>query len=453
MSASFTDYHFQPFIMEALQELDFKKPTPIQAQVIPTIQHGNSIVGKSATGSGKTHAFLLPLFDQLDPADHRPQVIITTPSRELSYQIYENIKQLVRHSSSVIHVENYVGGTDKERQLEKLDREQPQVVVGTPGRILDIVKSGKLEINAARRLVIDEADMTLDLGFLTEVDQIAARMAKDLQMMVFSATIPPKLKPFLQKYLKNPVITDIPTEHVINADVSNWLISTKGQDKNRLIFQLLTMGNPYLALVFANTRGRADELEKYLQEQGLKVAKLHGGMQPRVRKRVMKQIQNLDFQYVVATDLAARGIDITGVSLVINDDLPSDSEYFVHRVGRTGRNGMPGTAITLYAPDEEAKIAELEAKGVQFQPKEIKHGEVVDTYDRRRRQQYRGHHDQLDGSTLGMIKKKKKHVKPGYKKKIKRAIKIKDDQNRKIELRQQVRAKKKQKKRSSQRYQ
>ncbi|USS86807.1 DEAD/DEAH box helicase [Fructilactobacillus cliffordii] len=453
MSASFTDYHFQPFIMDALQELGFKKPTSIQAQVIPTIQHGKSIVGKSATGSGKTHAFLLPLFDQLDPADHRPQVIITTPSRELAYQIYENIKQLVRHSPSVIHVENYVGGTDKERQLEKLDREQPQVVVGTPGRILDIVKSGKLEINAARRLVIDEADMTLDLGFLTEVDQIAARMAKDLQMMVFSATIPPKLKPFLQKYLKNPVITDIPTEHVINADVSNWLISTKGQDKNRLIFQLLTMGNPYLALVFANTRERADELEKYLQEQGLKVAKLHGGMQPRVRKRVMKQIQNLDFQYVVATDLAARGIDITGVSLVINDDLPSDSEYFVHRVGRTGRNGMPGTAITLYAPDDEAKIAELEAKGVQFQPKEIKHGEVVDTYDRRRRQQYRGHHDQLDGSTLGMIKKKKKHVKPGYKKKIKRAIKIKDDQNRKIELRQQVRAKKKQKKRSSQRYQ
>ncbi|USS89803.1 DEAD/DEAH box helicase [Fructilactobacillus cliffordii] len=453
MSASFTDYHFQPVIMDALQELGFKKPTSIQAQVIPTIQHGKSIVGKSATGSGKTHAFLLPLFDQLDPADHRPQVIITTPSRELAYQIYENIKQLVRHSPSVIHVENYVGGTDKERQLEKLDREQPQVVVGTPGRILDIVKSGKLEINAARRLVIDEADMTLDLGFLTEVDQIAARMAKDLQMMVFSATIPPKLKPFLQKYLKNPVITDIPTEHVINADVSNWLISTKGQDKNRLIFQLLTMGNPYLALVFANTRERADELEKYLQEQGLKVAKLHGGMQPRVRKRVMKQIQNLDFQYVVATDLAARGIDITGVSLVINDDLPSDSEYFVHRVGRTGRNGMPGTAITLYAPDDEAKIAELEAKGVQFQPKEIKHGEVVDTYDRRRRQQYRGHHDQLDGSTLGMIKKKKKHVKPGYKKKIKRAIKIKDDQNRKIELRQQVRAKKKQKKRSSQRYQ
>ncbi|USS87668.1 DEAD/DEAH box helicase [Fructilactobacillus hinvesii] len=453
MSASFTDYHFQPFIMEAIQALGFRRPTPIQAQVIPTIQHGKSIVGKSATGSGKTHAFLLPLFDQLDPKNQQPQVVITTPSRELAYQIYENIKQLAQFSPDVIHVENYVGGTDKERQLEKLEREQPQVVVGTPGRILDIVKSGKLEINAAHRLVIDEADMTLDLGFLAEVDQIAARMAKDLQMMVFSATIPPKLKPFLQKYLKNPVITDIPTEHVINADVSNWLISTKGQDKNRLIFQLLTMGNPYLALVFANTRERADELDKYLQGQGLKVAKLHGGMQPRVRKRVMKQIQNLDFQYVVATDLAARGIDITGVSLVINDDLPADSEYFVHRVGRTGRNGMPGTAITLYGPDDEAKIAELEAKGVQFQPKEIKHGEVVDTYDRRRRQQYRGHHDRLDGSTLGMIKKKKKNVKPGYKKKIKRAIKIKDQQNRKVELRQQIRAKKKQKKRSSQRYQ
>ncbi|USS93764.1 DEAD/DEAH box helicase [Fructilactobacillus ixorae] len=453
MSAAFKDYHFQPFIMDALTDLGFQRPTPIQAQVIPTIQHGKSLVGKSATGSGKTHAFLLPLFDQLDPTDQQPQLVITTPSRELAYQIYENIKQLVRFSPATLHVENYVGGTDKERQLEKLDREQPQVIVGTPGRILDIVKSGKLAINAAQRLVIDEADMTLDLGFLADVDQIAARMAKELQIMVFSATIPPKLQPFLCKYLKNPVITDIPTEHVINGDVSNWLISTKGKDKNQLIAQLLTMGNPYLALVFTNTRTRADELAANLQAQGLKVATLHGGMQPRVRKRVMKQIQNLDFQFVVATDLAARGINIPGVSLVLNDDVPTDPEYFVHRVGRTGRNGMPGTAITLYTPDEEAKIAELEAKGVQFQPKEIKHGEVVDTYDRRRRQQYRGHHNRLDGSTLGMIKKKKQQVKPGYKKKIKRAIKLKDDQNRKVELRQQIRAKKKQKKRSSQRYQ
>ncbi len=184
----------------------------------------------------------------------------------------------------------------------------------------------------------------------------------------------------------------------------------------------------------------------------MKVAKIHGGMQPRVRKRVMKQIQNLDYQFVVASDLAARGIDIEGISQVINDDMPSDPEYFVHRVGRTGRNGMEGTAITLYGPDEEDKVSELEKMGIKFKPKEIKNDEIVDSYDRKRRANYRGHHDKLDGSTLGMINKKKKNVKPGYKKKIKRAIKMKDEKKHKIELRNQIRSKKKQKKRSSQRY-
>ncbi|MEN3244444.1 DEAD/DEAH box helicase [Fructilactobacillus sanfranciscensis] len=453
MSASFKDYNFKPFINDAINDLGFKNPTPIQAKVIPTIRHGKSVIGKSATGSGKTHAFLLPLINQLDADNPKTQIVITTPSRELAYQIYENIKQITSFSSETIHIANYVGGTDKEKQIEKLKREQPQIVVGTPGRILDLSKAGHLDINTANQLVIDEADMTLDLGFLETVDKIAAAMAKDIQMMVFSATIPPKLKPFLKKYMKNPVLDDIPTETVINKDVDNWLISTKGQDKNGLIYKLLTMGNPYLALIFANTRERVDEIEEYLQGQGLKVAKIHGGMQPRVRKRVMKQIQNLDYQFIVASDLAARGIDIDGVSHVINDDIPTDNEYFIHRVGRTGRKGMKGIAITLYGPDEDTKVLELEKMGIKFKPKEIKNGEVVDTYDRRRREKYKGHHEKLDGSTLAMINKKKKNVKPGYKRKIKRAIKNKDDQNRKIELRSQIRSRKKQKKRSSERYQ
>ncbi|WP_413627162.1 DEAD/DEAH box helicase [Fructilactobacillus vespulae] len=451
--SSFNDYNFKPFIQAAIKDLGFKKPTPIQSKVIPTIKHGKSVIGKSATGSGKTHAFLLPLFNNLDVNNNSTQIVITTPSRELAYQIYENVKQIVKFSEQPIRIANYVGGTDKERQINKLKKEQPQVVVGTPGRILDLFKNGDLDINTANQLVIDEADMTLDFGFLETVDKIAAAMAQDLQMMVFSATIPPKLQPFLKKYMKNPVFDDIPTETVINQNVDNWLISTKGNDKNSLIYQLLTMGNPYLALIFANTRERVDEIEAYLQGQGLKVAKIHGGMQPRVRKRVMKQIQNLDFQYVVASDLAARGIDIDGVSHIINDDIPSDNEYFVHRVGRTGRGGMSGIAITLYGPDEDQKIQALENMGINFKPKEIKHGDVVDSYDRRRRQKYKGHHDKLDGSTLGMINKKKKNVKPGYKKKIKRAIKVKEDQNRKIEVRSQIRARKKQKKRSSERYQ
>ena len=225
-------------------------------------------------------------------------------------------------------------------------------MIGTPGRILELMRSNALDVHNAHYLVVDEADITLDLGFLKETDAIASALPKDLQMLVFSATIPQKLKPFLQKYMSNPVVEVVENKTVISPTIANWLLSTKGRDKNQLIYQLLTLGEPYLALVFANTKERADELTKYLRAQGLKVAKIHGGVQPRERKRLMREIQNLEYQYVVATDLAARGIDIEGVSHVINDDLPEDLEFFVHRVGRTGRNNLKGIAITLYAPNE-----------------------------------------------------------------------------------------------------
>ena len=261
----------------------------------------------------------------------------------------------------------------------------PQLVIGTPGRILDLINSQALDIHTASQFVIDEADMTLDMGFLETVDQIAARFPEKLQMMVFSATIPQGLRPFLKKYLENPVIEEIPTETVINPNVENWLMSTKGRDKNDLVYRLLTLGDPYLALVFANTRDRATELANYLQERGLKVALIHGGLEPRARKRTMRQIRDMDYQYIVATDLAARGIDLEGVSLVLNDDIPSDLEYFVHRVGRTGRANMAGTAITLYAPAEDVLIEKLEERGITFIPKDLKNGRIVTTYDRNRR--------------------------------------------------------------------
>jgi ATP-dependent RNA helicase CshB len=221
--------------------------------------------------------------------------------------------------------------------------------------------------------------------------------------------------------------------------VENWLLSTKGQDKNQLIYRLLTMGEPYLALVFANTKERVEELTHYLEKQGLKVAMIHGGLEARRRKRTMRQIRNLEYQYVVATDLAARGIDIDGVSLVINDDIPTDLEYFVHRVGRTGRNGMPGTAITLYAPAEDELIAKLEERGIKFIPKELKHGRLVTTHDRNRRRNYRRKQEALDPTMKGFVKKTKKTVKPGYKKRIKRAIKEDEQQKRRLEVRHKIR--------------
>ena len=384
--ANFREFNFKEYIYQALDEINFKEPTEVQARLIPTILKGKSVVGQSQTGSGKTHTFLLPIFQNLNAQKDEVQAVITTPSRELAYQIYEAAKQLAKFSPENIWIQNYVGGTDKQRQIEKLKSHQPQLVIGTPGRILDLVRENALDIHNAHYLVVDEADMTLDLGFLKETDAIASTLPKDLQMLVFSATIPEKLRPFLRKYMYNPVIEVVAHKHVISPTIDNWLISTKGRDRNKLIYDLLTMGEPYLALVFANTKERADELTNYLRSQGLKVAKVHGGIQPRQRKRIMREIQNLDYQFVVATDLAARGIDIEGVSHVINDDIPEDLEFFVHRVGRTGRNGMKGTAITLYEPSEEKLIDELESMGVHFVPKAVKNGEIVDSYDRNRRE-------------------------------------------------------------------
>ncbi|UQS86791.1 DEAD/DEAH box helicase [Nicoliella spurrieriana] len=452
MSTTFKQFALKPFINEALAELNFTTPTPVQEKLIPVIERGKDVIGQSATGSGKTHAFLLPIFDQLDLDRQVVQAVITTPSRELAYQIYENAKQLAEHSQQPIHIANYVGGTDKKRQVDKLENEQPQIIIGTPGRILDLINTQALDLHTANRLVVDEADMTLDLGFLDQVDKIAASFGDELQMMVFSATIPQKLEPFLKKYMNQPVTEEIPVASVISPTVDNLLISTKGQDKNDLIYQLLTIGEPYLVLIFANTRSRVQEIHDYLLGQGLKVGMIQGGMKPRERKRVMKQVQRLEFQFVVATDLAARGIDIDGVSDVINDDIPEDLDYFIHRVGRTGRNGMPGTAITLYQPGEEQRVSELEQMGIQFKPKAIRNHEIVDSYDRNRRKTHRNRAKKLDPTMIGMVKKNKRKVKPGYKRRIKNAIKRNDDMNRRIEQRNEARKQRKQKKQSSQRY-
>lgn len=434
---TFKDYNFKAYINQALDQMNFKEPTPVQAKLIPVVRSGRDLVGESKTGSGKTHTFLLPIFEKLEVGIKQVQAVITAPSRELATQIYKAAKQIADQADSEIRLVNYVGGTDKQRQVDKLKAGQPQIVIGTPGRIYDLIKSGHLDIHKASTFVVDEADMTMDMGFLDTVDKIAASLPKDVQFLVFSATIPQKLQPFLKKYLTDPVIEKIKTQTVIADTIDNWLISTKGRDKNSQILEILTHLQPYLAMIFVNTKERADELHNFLVANGLKVAKIHGGVPPRERKRIMNQIKRLDFEYIVATDLAARGIDIEGVSHVINDAIPQDLSFFVHRVGRTGRNGLSGTAITLYQPSDDTDIRELEKMGISFVPKVFKNGEFQDTYDRDRRANREKSYQKLDTEMIGLVKKKKKKIKPGYKKKIQWKV----DEKRKRERRAQVRAK------------
>lgn len=423
MTHPFDRFNLNDYLIEAIKEIGFDQPTEIQEKVIPVVKKGRDIIGQSQTGSGKTHAFLLPLFNQIDPKKEEVQVVITAPSRELAEQLANAATQLAEHSPEPINVQSYIGGTDKNRQINKLQNKQPHVVIGTPGRLLDVIESNDLLIHTSKYMVVDEADMTLDMGFLEDVDKIATRLPENGQMLVFSATVPQKLQPFLKKYMNNPIVIEVENKQVIADTVENWLISTKGKNKIDMIHQLLTIGQPYLALVFANTKEYVDDIAYQLKKKGLKVAVIHGGISSRERRRVMRQIQNLEYQYIVATDLAARGIDIEGISHVINAEVPQDLDYFVHRVGRTGRNQLSGIAITLYGPDDEQDIITIEKRGITFEPKEIKNGEVVDAHDRNRREQRKGknvHKSDFDPEIHGLRKKLKKNVKPGYKRKIER---------------------------------
>lgn len=443
---SFKDFNFKSYIQKALDQLNFFEPTEVQKRLIPIVRQGKDLVGESKTGSGKTHTFLLPIFEKIDETNNSVQVVITAPSRELATQIYQATKQIAEQSEVEIRVVNYVGGTDKLRQIEKLKVSQPHIVIGTPGRIYDLVKSGDLSVHKAHTFVVDEADMTLDMGFLDTVDKIAAALPKDVQILVFSATIPQKLQPFLKKYLTQPVIEKIQNKTIIADTIDNWLISTKGRDKNSQILQMAKILQPYMAMIFVNTKERADDLHGFLINNGLKVAKIHGGIPPRERKRIMNQVKNMDYEYIVATDLAARGIDIEGVSHVINDAIPQDLSFFVHRVGRTGRNGLPGTAITLYQPSDDSDIRELEKLGISFISKVIKDDEFQDTYDRDRRQNREKTREKLDTEMIGLVKKKKKKVKPAYKKKIQWKVDEKRRKERRAANRAKGRAERKSKK-------
>ncbi|GEO65547.1 DEAD/DEAH box helicase [Companilactobacillus nantensis] len=434
----FSQYNFNDSINKSLQEIHFEEPTPVQEAVISLVNKKKDIIVQSETGSGKTHAFLLPAMNALTDKQE-VQLLIATPSRELAYQIYEDTQAILKNYPEEYNAFIFVGGSDRERQKRKLEAHQPQIAIGTPGRLWDLIRENDLHIENVERFVVDEADMTLDMGFLDDVDHITDKLPENREMMVFSATIPQKLEPFLNKYMHGPQRVEIKNNSIIPKNVDNWLMSSHGRDKKQMIYQLITLGEPYLVLIFANTKRTVDDIYNYLRSQGLKVARIHGGLTPRERKRAMKQVENMEYQYVVATDLAARGIDINGVSHVINAEIPDDLDFFIHRVGRTGRNKMSGTAITIYEPGEEHKIDEIEHMGIKFEPKDIKNGEIVDSVERDRRVHRRATQEKLDTKLVGFVKKQKTKRKPGYKNKIKKAINEEHRQQRKLQNRQNKR--------------
>lgn len=406
-------------VCSVASQLQFKEPTEIQAKVIPLVLKGESVIGQSRTGSGKTHAFLLPLIQQLDPDKSEVQVVITAPTRELAIQLHDEVKKILRFldEKAMYSSKLLIGGMDKQKMMQKL-KKPPHVIVGTPGRILDMVKSGSLSIYSAKAFVVDEADLMLDLGFIEEVDQLLVRSDQNIQLLVFSATIPERLQHFFKKYLENPIYISI-KEHFSPETMEHRFIALRHREKADIIKEIAKIIHPYLAIIFTNGKKEADELHAQLIIEGLNAGIIHGGLSPRERKRMLKEIQNLQYEYVVATDLASRGIDIEGVSHVINADLPKEEEFYIHRVGRTARAGLEGTAISIYSEEDLPLIEKLEEKGLSISYIDIKDEEFVEAKPwnvRKRRQSTKSN---IDREAWKRVRKVKK-VKPGYKKKMKK---------------------------------
>ena len=418
----FEDFNLKKETMQLIAENHFKTPTPIQEEIIPDALKGKDLIGLSATGSGKTHAYLIPIMEKLNPSQDRVQAVITAPTRELARQIYENAKMMAVINPQ-IRVGLYVGGEDRDRDIESLKKNLPHVAIGTPGRIKDLfLNAGVLRIENADLLVVDEADMTLECGFLDEIDAFAGRMKEDLQMLAFSATMPDQLKPFIRKYMHHPLTKQIGERVRFNPDITHVLVPCYHHTYAQVIESILPGFNPFVCLIFANTRKEAGEIAEALRNSGIDVTEMHGDLTSRKRKQSMKEIADARHTYVVCTDIAARGIEISEVSHVISCGFPEDLEYYVHRAGRTGRAGSSGTCYALYHEEDDAAIRSLKNRGIRFEHRRYRKEGWQDLrpYGQKYRRQ---EDDELDKKiTMAYNNKKNTKVKPGYKKKRKMEI-------------------------------
>lgn len=418
--SSFKDYHFKQYINEALEKINFKSPTPVQAKVLPRAIKKESLIVESATGSGKTHAFLLPVFQNLKENEKTCQTVIISPTRELAEQLYNVASIIAEVCPTKINLVKVIGGTDRDNDLKKFEQNHPQIIIGTIGRIHDlVVEKNILKIHNASCVVIDEADMIFEEEEIMEVDHIIGKIQNNPQFLIFSATIPKGLRVFLNKYLQNVDSIVLEEKTLTTPNIEHIMLQCKAKQKEVVLLDLLKIINPYLALIFVNTKEKVEELAMFLAQNGYKVGKIHGGLEDRERKQMLRRINDLEFHYVISSDIAARGIDILGVSHVINFDLPKDIEFYIHRTGRTARNNTKGIAISLYAYEDDSYVKELRKRGLIVKFMKISNNSLVET----KLEKKPTHSFKKDIETkIHMEVKMPKKVKPGYKKKRKEEI-------------------------------
>jgi len=354
---AFKDLGLSPDIQQAIDELGFDEPTPIQEQAIPELLGGHDVIGQAQTGTGKTAAFGLPLLQYLDPDNDEVQAIVLTPTRELCIQVTQALRTFAEHLD--IEVVAVFGGAPIRTQQSQL-RSGAHVVVATVGRMKDLMSRRSLVLTAARYVVLDEADEMLDLGFIEDVEKILRMCPSGRQTALFSATMPPPIQKLAEGYMYDPVTIKITPKQLTVDKISQAFVEVPAKEKAARLVELLKTEEPEQAIIFTRTKIGASKLERTLKDKGLDVKALHGDLSQGVRDGVMISFKDHRVKLLVATDIAARGLDVEHVTHVINYDVPNSSETYVHRIGRTGRVGRTGRAITFVTPDQRDEITRIE---------------------------------------------------------------------------------------------
>lgn len=350
---TFADLGLKAPILEALTDLGYEKPSPIQAECIPHLLGGRDVLGMAQTGSGKTAAFSLPLLNNLDPELKAPQILVLAPTRELAVQVAEAMTDFSKHMRGVNVVALY-GGQRYDVQLRAL-RQGPQIVVGTPGRLLDHLKRGTLDLSKLSGLVLDEADEMLRMGFIEDVETIMAQIPEGHQTALFSATMPEAIRRITRRFMKEPQEVRIQSSVTTRPDISQSYWTVWGMRKNEALVRFLEAEDFDAAIIFVRTKNATLEVAEALERSGYNSAALNGDMNQALREQTLERLKDGRLDILIATDVAARGLDVERISLVVNYDIPMDSESYVHRIGRTGRAGRAGRAL-LFVENRERRL-------------------------------------------------------------------------------------------------
>lgn len=354
---SFREFTISEDIIKALDGLEYDIPTKVQAGVIPSALNKNDLIVQAQTGSGKTAAYAIPICELIEWLENKPQALVLTPTRELAVQVKEdfiNIGRFKRVKAAAIYGRHQFS-TEKAELKQKT-----HVVVGTPGRVMDHIKKGTLNLSKINCLVIDEADRMLDMGFIGQVEEIIKELPTDRVTMLFSATMPDEVKSISSNYMKNPINIDVSEAGIMTADINHSLYMADEEDKFELLTDVTIIEKPDSCIIFCSTKDRVDMVCDRLEDLGYPCNKIHGGMEQDDRLSAMKRFKRGEYRYLIATDVAARGIDIENISLVINYDIPLDKENYVHRTGRTGRAGQKGKAISFVATAQTRYLHDIE---------------------------------------------------------------------------------------------